>query len=307
MSWNEDSLHRWMARSLKPRGLAAGAGNDATVLARALARPVVCVDQAIEGVHFSASAPAAQVARKACARALSDLAASAASARAVLLTLRASRALDERRMRTLIRGVQSEARRHGAELVGGDLACAPGALSLTVTAIGELPRSVRPVARARARVGQVVVATGAFGGSLLGRHLRIEPRFDAGRWLAGLGATAMMDVSDGLALDLSRIARASGVAIHIGHVPLHADALRLAKRSGRPALHHALFDGEDHELVATLPARVITKALKQAQRRCPGFAVLGNVRRGAGLFLPRDESSESYARYDGRGGWLHGV
>lgn len=307
MSWNEDSLHRWMSRSLLPRGLATDSGNDAAVLARALRRPVLCVDQAIEGVHFTSQASADRIARKACARALSDLAASAASARAVLLTLRASRSVDERRMRALIGGVQREARRHGAELVGGDLACAPGALSLTVTAIGELGPSVRAVSRARARAGQVVVATGAFGGSLLGRHLRIEPRFEAGRWLAALGATAMMDVSDGLALDLSRIARASGVALHIGHVPIHADARRHSQRSGRPALQHALFDGEDHELVATLPARAVARAVRQARSRCPGFSVLGNVRRGAGLYLPRDERSELCSRFDGRGGWLHGA
>jgi thiamine-monophosphate kinase len=306
VGWNEDSLHRWMNRTLAPRRLAAGFGNDAAVLAGSLDRAVLCVDQAIEGVHFLASAPQRDVARKACARALSDLAASGARPRAVLLALRAPRGESEARLRQLIGGVAREAERHGADLVGGDTACAEGPLALTVSAVGELGRTARAVSRSRARPGQVVVATGPFGGSGLGRHLRIEPRFAAGRWLASLGASAMMDVSDGLALDLSRIARASKVALHIGYVPIHRDARKLARRSGRPALQHALFDGEDHELVATLPAAAVPRALRQAEKYCPGLALLGNVRRGAGLLYPRAEDGEELVEFDGRGGWVHG-
>ncbi len=311
MAWNEDSLHRWMGRALGPRGLAADFGNDAAVLARRLERAVLCADQAIEGVHFLADAPSAAVAHKACARALSDLAASAASARAVLLTLRAPEGADERRLRALIRGVRDTARSAGAELVGGDLACAPGPLSLSVTAVGELAPGLAPLSRSRARAGQVLVATGPFGGSALGRHLRIAPRFAEGLWLARLGASAMMDVSDGLALDLSRIARASQVRLRVRSVPIHRDARRLARRTGRSPLQHALHDGEDHELVATLPAQALERAVREAPRRCPGFAVLGAVERGEGLFLPVDDAGDGASganvRFDGRGGWLHGA
>jgi thiamine-monophosphate kinase len=296
-----------MSRTLVPRRLAAGFGNDAAVLAGRLERPVLCVDQAIEGVHFVASAPQLAVARKACARALSDLAASGALPRAVLLALRAPRDESEARLRKLVRGVAGEASRHGAELVGGDTACATGPLSLAVTAVGELGRGARAISRSRARAGQVVVATGPFGGSRLGRHLRIQPRFDAGRWLVRLGATAMMDVSDGLALDLWRIARASEVEIVLGHVPIHRDARRAARRSGRSALHHALFDGEDHELVASLPASAVPRALREAALHCPNFAVLGNVRRGAGLRYPSAENGEELIEFSGRGGWVHGA
>ncbi len=307
MAWNEDSLHRWMGRALRPRGLATDFGNDAAVLGKSLERAVLCADQAIEGVHFLPDAAPGLVARKACARALSDLAASAARARAVLLTLRAPSSEDERRLRALISGVQREARRAGAELVGGDLACARGPLSLSVAAVGELAHGIEPLSRARARAGQALVATGAFGGSALGRHLRIQPRFAEGQWLARLGATAMMDVSDGLALDLSRIARASGVALCVEHVPIHHDARRLARTSGRTALEHALCDGEDHELVATLPSEALEQASREARRRCPGFAQLGWVRRGANVFVPSAEGSDRSTRFDGRGGWLHGV
>lgn len=304
MAWDEDSLHRWLAR--RPVRRARERGNDAAVLAGALARPVACVDQVVEGVHFVGGERAALVGRKACARALSDLAATAAEPRAVLLALRAPREADERRLMRLIEAVDACALRYGAELVGGDLCCAPGPLGLAVTALGELDPALRAPSRRGARSGQVVVATGPFGGSGLGRHLRFEPRFDAARWLLELGATAMMDVSDGLALDLWRMARASDVAIDVGSVPIHSDARRAAARSGRSALQHALHDGEDHELVATLPQRSVLRALREAPERCPGFALLGNVRRGRGLRVPRDEHGDTLGAFRGEGGWIHG-
>jgi thiamine-monophosphate kinase len=304
VAWNEDSLHRWLAR--RPVRRARERGNDAAVLVRPLARAVACVDQVVEGVHFAAGEKDSLVGRKACARALSDLAATAAEPRAVLLALRAPREADEKRLVRLIASVDGCAARYGAELVAGDLCCAPGPIGLTVTALGQLDPGLTMPSRSRARAGQVVVATGAFGGSGLGRHLRFEPRFDAARWLLELGATAVMDVSDGLALDLWRLARASGVAIDLGSVPIHADARRAAVRSGRSALQHALHDGEDHELVATIPQRSVLRALREAPDRCPSFALLGNVRRGRGLRIPRDEHGEGLRDFLGEGGWIHG-
>lgn len=307
MSWSEASLHGFVRANVRSTSTLARVGNDAAVLRAALARPVACVDSTIEGVHFAAGTGAALIGRKACARALSDLAASAAEPRAVLLALRAPRDAREGDLRAMIRAVAATAAAHGCELIGGDTSCAPGALALTVTALGSLPAWMRPVSRDRARPGQVVVASGPFGGSLLGRHLRIEPRFGAGVWFAELGATAMLDVSDGLALDVSRIAKLSGVRIELGTVPIHRDARRRARQTGRSALEHALSDGEDHELVATLPRASLARALRTAPRRCPGFAVLGRVRAGSGVFVPRDENSDAIVRWSGRGGWLHGT
>lgn len=305
MSWDEDSVHRWLARRPRRR-VCVEHGNDAAVVVRAWARPVLCVDQTIEGVHFDADVAARRVGWKACARSLSDLAATAAEPRAVLLALRAPRNTSERRLRELIAAVDACAQHFGAELIGGDSSCASGPLSLTVTAVGELRRGARVVSRAAARPGQVVVSTGAFGGSLLGRHLDIEPRFAAAHWLVGLGATAMMDVSDGLALDVSRIARASRVAIDLDRIPIHSDARRMARRTGRSALAHALGDGEDHELIATLPNSSLPRALAQAAKHCPGLAVLGRVRAGRGVRVPRDEASAEWVDASGAGGWIHG-
>lgn len=305
MTWDELSLHRWLERALGAEALAAGLGNDAATLARSLRRPVACVDQLVQGVHYAPGTPLERAGRKACARALSDLAASAAMPRVVLAALRAPKTARERDLRALLRGVDRCAREHGASLVGGDIACARGPLSLAVTALGELA-APRAVSRAGARSGDVLVATGPFGGSRLGRHLRIEPRLAAGAWLARRGARALMDVSDGLGIDLARLARASGVRIELERVPLHRDALRAARRDGRSALAHALDDGEDHELVAALPRSALARVQREAPRVCPGFAVLGSVRAGSGLWVPHEDREGVRRLWDARRGWVHG-
>jgi thiamine-monophosphate kinase len=305
VSWDELSLHRWLARTLGDDALAAGLGNDAAALARALQRPVVCVDQLVEGVHYLAGTPLLRAGRKACARALSDLAASAASPRAVLAALRAPPSARETDLRRLLLGVERCAREHGASLVGGDITRGRGPLGLSVTAIGEL-EAPRSISRAAVRAGDAIVATGPFGGSRLGRHLRIEPRLAAGAWLARRGARAMMDVSDGLGLDLARLAGASGLRIDLEQVPVHPDALRAARRDRRSPLAHALEDGEDHELVAALPQRALRRALSEAPRACPGFSVIGHARTGSGLWVRAESRAEGeLRRWDPRRGWVH--
>jgi len=304
MSWSEDRLHRWLARRPAPAGLAGDTGHDAAVLVSAPGRDVICVDQVIEGVHVEPGELPRRVGAKAACRALSDLAATAAEPRALLLALRAPLDSDEACLRSLLTAVDTAGKKHGAPLVGGDLACAPGPLSLAVTALGSIAAGGRPLSRARARAGQVVVLTGPVGGSALGRHLRIRPRLQEGRWLAECGATAMMDVSDGLAWDLFRLARRAGVRIDLEQVPVHRDARRAARDSGRDPVDHALHDGEDHELLATLPRRALKRVLNEAPDHCPGLVVVGRVTAGRGLRVPADGGLRTWR--PGTGGWRHG-
>ena len=308
MAWNEASLHRWLASRARPTALALGLGNDAAVLRRATGRSVLCCDQTVEGIHFEPGTPAARVGAKAAARALSDLAASAARPGVLLVAGAFAASVEERWIRAVLTAIESTARAHGAELVGGDLTALPAGSPalLAVTAHGRLAPGDAAVARDRARPGHVVVLTGAVGGSRLGRHLGIEPRVTAGRWLARNGARAMMDVSDGLALDLSRLAAASGVRIVLDHVPVHRDARRAAKRSGRPALEHALCDGEDHELVATLPAAAWARARRRRGAAGVPITEVGRVVRGAGLEVPGPGNGAERVEWSGAGGWIHG-
>jgi thiamine-monophosphate kinase len=304
MAWDEDRLHRWLLRTSDEPD---ARGHDAAVGRRLAGRPVTCVDQTVEGVHFDSGAPARAVGAKAAARALSDLAATAAVPRALLCALSAPAERDERWLRDVLRGVRTAARRAGCALVGGDLCQAPGPAHVAVTALGELAGSARPPARDRLRAGDVLVLTGPVGGSRAKRHLAIRPRLAEGRWLYERGARAMMDTTDGLALDLERLARRSGVRIVLDHVPVHRDAVRAARDgAGRDALWHALHDGEDHELVAGLARADHARVVREARRAVPELATIGRAVRGAGLVLAA-ELVGCRRRWSPReGGFVHG-
>jgi len=293
VSWTEDRIHRRLAATATRLDVRGSRGHDAAVL-EARGRPVLCVDQTIEGVHFRASADPRLVGRKAAARALSDLAATAARPRAILVALSAPPSRSSKWIEAVLAGARSMARECGADLVGGDLACARSPATVSVAAFGAFDGKGRPPGRDRARPGQVVVLTGPVGGSAAGRHLRFRPRIEEGIALRGAGATAMMDTTDGLAWDLFRLARASRVRIdlELPSVPVHRDA-----RSLRDALN----DGEDYELVATLGRAALSRAL----RAIPSLRVVGRVRAGTGLWLAgADGRPRRWERSEG--GYEHG-
>ncbi|MDP6367979.1 MAG: thiamine-phosphate kinase [Planctomycetota bacterium] len=306
MAWDEDRLHRWLARRPRPANLVGSKGHDAAVLRGVQGRPVLCVDQTVEGVHFTPGTSAARVAAKACGRALSDLAATAATPQGLLLSLRAGPEVPETWLKQLMAAIDRRGQRFGAPLVGGDLCCAPGPMGLSVTALGHHLGRRRPVGRDRARPGDLLLITGPVGGSSLGAHLLIEPRLAEGRWLAKNGARALMDVSDGLAWDLFRLARAAGVAAHLEEVPVSAAARRLARSSGRAPAEHALHDGEDHELLAALPPRQLTRLLAGARRHCPELRVIGRFTTGQGLVIGKDAAARAWKPSAGEG-WRHGT
>ena len=296
---------RWLARRPAPPVLSGSRAHDAAVLRALRGRPVVCADQTVEGVHFAPDAAPAAVGQKAAGRALSDLAATAARPHALVLGISAPETTEEHWLRRAISAVDRTARAHGAALVGGDLACAPGRRVLSVSALGQFASRRRPPGRDRARPGQLVLLTGPVGGSSLGRHLCPRPRLAQGSWLHAHGATALIDVSDGLARDLERVARASGVRIDLDEIPVHAHARRLARHSGRSAREHALGDGEDHELLATLAPAAWGRLAARARARFPGLCAVGRVRRGRGLWIAGEDGA--YSPWDGRGGWVHGT
>ncbi len=280
-------------------------GHDGAFLRPPKGLTTLCTDQVIEGVHVDPDTPARLVGRKAAARALSDLAACAARPTALLLALRAPDSADEARLRSYILGVEKEGQRWGAALVGGDLACAPGPASLAVSALGDFSGRGRPPGRACLRPGQELLCTGPVGGSRLGRHLKIEPRLELGIWLYGRGVRAMMDVSDGLAWDVFRMARRAGVHAMIDRVPIHRDAHVASLESGRSALDHALHDGEDHELIVGVSQSKLGPLLAAAKRAGHPLSPIGSVRKGQGLRL-------KVGAYDGpwdpsQGGWQHGA
>lgn len=225
-------------------------------------------DPVIEGRHFLPDTPARLIGRKAVARCLSDIAAMGGTPRWLLIDLVAPADTPVLRIRSLYQGINAAAKKGHLGILGGDTAEGP-LLELHLTVIGSIARG-RAALRSGGRPGDSVMVTGRLGGAWLAgsrHHLLFEPRLEAGRFLAEHRfATAMMDLSDGLATDLPRMLDASGCG-----VLLEADAIpisRAARQTSDP-LKHALADGEDFELLFTVSPRKKTTLQKVWVQRFP--------------------------------------
>jgi len=261
-----------------------GSGDDAAVTVPGGAT-ATSVDAIIEGVHFRrGETDLRTVGRKALATALSDLAAMGAEAGEAYVVLGAPADLSEGDFLALLDGLLELAAETGTTLAGGDVTRAP-ALTLAVTVVGHAATAEGFVTRAGAKPGDLLVLTGEIGGAAAGRLLlehadlaaavpeataaRLRerqldplPRLRSGHALAGAGAGAMIDLSDGLAGDAGHLAGASGVALEIdaGTLPLAKGVAEVAAAAGREPLELAVSGGEDYELLAALPADRLAEA-----------------------------------------------
>ncbi len=256
----EFDLIRSIAAALGPA--ATGLGDDCALVPVGTSTLAASVDCSIEGVHFRSEwLTAEEIGWRATAAALSDLAADGAKPLGVLISLALPLSTGQgdadRTAVAIMTGAGAAATSVGARVLGGDLARFEK-IVIDVCALGTVERAVR---RAGAHAGDGLWVTGALGAARLAlrafqagrspeaearaRFARPEPRIAAGRWLADRGATAMIDVSDGLAADARHLAAASGVGLEIAmeRVPcaLGADALG------------AVASGEEYELLVTLP------------------------------------------------------
>ena len=284
-----------------------GIGDDAAVLAAPDSRVVASVDLLVENQHFRRDwSTATETGGKAAAQNLSDIAAMGARPTALLVGLAAPGDLPVAWAEDLATGLAQECSRAGATVAGGDISAAP-LIMVAVTALGDLGGRP-PVTRAGARVGDLVAVAGLLGhsaaglallragragpASLLAEHRWPHPDYAAGPEAAALGATAMIDVSDGLVQDLGHVAGQSGVRIDLESARLpRDDALRAAADAlgELDPLDWILTGGEDHALAATFPPGVPLPAR---------WSVVGRVSAGHGV---RVDSRQAR----GRSGWQH--
>ena len=307
------AIERRISRS---PGVIIGIGDDAAVLRAADGRVVAATDMLIEGRHFRSDwSSARDIGRKAAARNLADIAAMGALPTALLVSFAGPGELEVAWVLELVDGIAQEAAAAGAGVAGGDTSSAD-VVTLAVTALGDLAGR-EPVTRRGARPGDVVAIAGTMGAAAAGlallsrgltapgsdlsalivAHQRPEPPYDAGPEAAALGATSMIDVSDGLVSDLGHVAEGSGVRIELSSALTAAEP---AARTGELARAAALLGkadwtewvlagGDDHALAATFPPGVTLPAR---------WTIIGRVTRGHGIIVDG-------RTWDNAGGWEH--
>lgn len=286
----EAEFIHWLRERLPrhPR-LLLGPGDDAAILDwRRQAGCVVTVDLVSDGVDFLLpQVDPRRVGHKALAVNLSDLAAMAARPVAAVVALCLPRQGALPLAQQIYEGMIPLAERFELAIAGGDTNCWDGPLAISVTAIGEVTQR-GPLVRSGARPGDAIVVTGRFGGSRLGHHLDFVPRVDEALQLAAeFPLHAGLDCSDGLSLDLSRLAAESrcGAVIELDRVPL-ADAAHAWARQcagGTTALDHALGDGEDFELILAVPAAAARDMIARQPLAC-GLTQIGQFVAEPGLW-----------------------
>lgn len=269
----EDAALARLLRAFPDHGpdLLVGPGDDCAVTPRDTQWDTLLkADALVESVHFTPDTPAPLIGRKALARAVSDIAAMGGLPEHALVTMMAHPSRSLEFLESIYRGMAELARDFGISLAGGETTSLPhDGLAISVTLIGRVERG-QALLRSGGIPGDILCVSGALGGSFQsGRHLTFTPRVDLARRLIehGLRPHAMMDISDGLAADLPRMARACGCdfALHYDRLPRHAGC----------SIEQALSDGEDYELLIALPPELEQAALDH------GLSVIGALVSGS--------------------------
>ncbi|MBM3826386.1 MAG: thiamine-monophosphate kinase [Verrucomicrobia bacterium] len=266
-----------------------GPGSDCAHLPECGGRAfrVCTVDGVTLGRHFDLACTGRRAGAKLVNRNLSDLAAAGARPSDALLALTLGPDVDAEWLRDFAFGAGRAAVRARLRIVGGDFSRGPaGVFVATLSAQGY---AHRVLARGGAREGDVLFVTGALGGTAYGRHLDFAPRLAEGEWLCGRAeVTACTDVSDGLVKDLpGMLGTRLDAKVDLARIPVSEAAGLLSRGDGKPALEHALQDGEDHELafaVSPSAAGALAADFRKAFPATP-LSRLGSAVRGEGRLL----------------------
>jgi thiamine-monophosphate kinase len=296
-------------RRLGTRGdrVVRASGDDAAVV-RADGVTVTSVDAFVEGVHFrQATTSLRDLGFKCLAGGLSDIAACGAAAGEAYLAIGVPESVSEREVLELIEGAEELAGETATTIAGGDLT-GSNELFVVVTVVGHAPSEAELVGRDGARPGDLLGVTGVLGGAgaglvllerkehgvpldvgerLLERHRRPFPRLAAGAALAQAGVSAMIDLSDGLASDLARLAGESGseAIVELDRLPLDDGVDELAEIVGSSGPELAATAGEDYELLFSVPPDRRAGTEQAAESAGAPVTWIGEVREGSGVRL----------------------
>lgn len=261
MTGDELAIHDWLRRfQQNHRSAEVGIGDDMAVLHWPSQQMLFSSDMLLDGVHFdSASQTPAQIGRKAIACALSDCAAMAVKPIGVTVSLALPRSMELDAVKNLYEGIAEIANTFDICLAGGDTTRWGHPLAIDVSVVAQPYENIKPITRNGAQPGDRLFVTGCLGGSINSRHLTFTPRVKEAHVLAqsfGGKLHAMMDLSDGLSLDLWRMCQSSSVGARLSENLLqkviHNDVKKSASRDERSSLKHALCDGEDFELLLAI-------------------------------------------------------
>jgi thiamine-monophosphate kinase len=255
----------WLRRRVTSSpSVPTGIGDDAAVIEVPNGVAVVTSDMLMDGTDFEMErCDRRRVGRKALAVNLSDLAAMAARPAAAIVSLAIPARDGLEIAKEVYEGLLELAAEYHVPIAGGDTNSWSGPFAVSITLLGN-PTGRGPVRRSGAQVGDHLLVTGEFGGSILGRHFDFTPRVEEAIWIhENEELHAAIDVSDGLSLDLSRLVSASTCGAEIGTdlIPVSNAAKQLSANDGVSPLDHALCDGEDFELVLAVPPATAERLL----------------------------------------------
>jgi len=297
----------WLRRRVGPQpGVVVGIGDDMAILRDHADQPndvaiLVSSDMLLDGVHFQSDRHSLRdVGRKAIACSLSDCAAMAVRPLAATISTAFPATMPLESACELYEGMLAMASEFELAVAGGDTTRWSHPLAIDVAITAQPFEGIAPIRRSGAAPGDLLYVTGTLGGSILGKHLSFRPRVREARILAeqfGAQLHALMDVTDGLSLDLWRMCQASGAGAAIEECLLEKaisdDAVKLSMSDGRSPLDHALRDGEDFELLAAIaPEADVSGFLSLENSDSPNMFPIGRITEKNFVLIRLDGTSE---------------
>ena len=265
-----------------------GIGDDCAVVnTSGRGQLVISTDTLLDGTHFVLQeCTPEEIGRKAILSSLSDIAAMGCVPACSLVSFVFPAHIEDVYCKKLYDAIVAAAQTFDVQVIGGDIVCGNCPLNINITVIG-FSMDLVPIKRSGAKVGDAIMVTGRLGGSILRKHLCFTPRINEGILLNRMFAiNSMIDISDGLLIDLNHILTESevGAVIDESAIPIADAAYKLAKLSKKEAISHAMCDGEDYELLFTL-SMIQAEQLLQSDLFPVSLTKIGYIKNSSGFLI----------------------